>query len=176
MKLIHKFKSPNFNQRKSNKINLIVIHYTALKSISESIKYLSSKKNKVSSHYVISRNGEIYNLVSEKNRAWHAGESYWQGNFDINSFSIGIELDYSPLEKNDIFGSSLTYSLIKLLKKLIKKHKITPENILGHSDVAPYRKIDPGQKFPWNLLEHYNISFCNFLVFRNLESSSKIYW
>ena len=94
MKLIHNFKSPNFNERKSNNIKVIVIHYTALDSISNSLKHLCSKKNKVSSHYLISQSGKIYSLVSEKKRAWHAGKSYWKGVTDINSISIGIELDY----------------------------------------------------------------------------------
>ena len=88
MKLIHNFKSPNFNDRKSNNIQIIVLHYTSLNSISNSLKYLCSKKNKVSSHYLISKSGKIYNLVSEKKRAWHAGQSYWKGQTDINSISI----------------------------------------------------------------------------------------
>ncbi len=159
MKLIHKFKSPNFNERKSNKINLIIIHYTALKSISESIKFLCDKKNKVSSHYVISASGNIYNLVPEKKRAWHAGQSNWKGKIDINSNSIGIELDYSPNNINIKFPKRQIFSLIQLLKKLIKKYNINNQNILGHSDVAPYRKIDPGKYFPWYLLEEKRLSF-----------------
>jgi len=159
MKLIHKFKSPNFNERKYNKIKFIIIHYTALQSISESIKYLSSKNNKVSSHYLISKSGIVYNLVSEKKRAWHAGISYWQGNYDINSLSIGIELDYSPYDRNHKFTKDLNYSLIKLLKKLIKKYEIKSENILGHSDISPYRKVDPGKNFPWHLLQDQGIAY-----------------
>ncbi len=159
MKLIHKFKSPNYNKRKSDRINLIIIHYTALKSISESIKYLCSKNNKVSSHYLISKSGKIYNLISEKRRAWHAGESFWQGCTDINSKSIGIELDYTQSNKNNKFSNKQIKSLIGLLKQLIKQYNIKPENVLGHSDIAPYRKIDPGNFFPWHLLESQKISF-----------------
>jgi len=159
MKLIHNFKSPNFNDRKSKKIEIIVIHYTALSSISNSLKYLCSKKNKVSSHYLISKAGDIYSLVSEKKRAWHAGQSYWRGNTDVNSISIGIELDYSPLEKNNKFTLKLNSSLILLLRKLLSKYKIKTENVLGHSDIAPYRKIDPGKHFPWNNLEKKNLSY-----------------
>ena len=147
MKLIHKFKSPNFNTRKSKEINFIIIHYTALKSISESIEYLCNKKNKVSSHYLISKRGEIYNLVDEDKRAWHAGKSYWKGNTDINSSSIGIELDYFPDKKNTKYTRNLLNSLIKLLKKIIKKYNISKDHILGHSDISPYRKIDPGLNF-----------------------------
>ncbi len=159
MKLIHNFKSPNFNDRKSNNIEIIVIHYTALSSISNSLKHLCSKKNKVSSHYLISQEGKIYNLVSEKKRAWHAGQSYWRGNTDINSISIGIELDFSPLHINNKFSLKLNSSLIFLLKKLLKKYRISNENILGHSDIAPYRKIDPGKYFPWQMLENKKLSF-----------------
>jgi len=166
MKLIHNFKSPNFNERKSNNIEIIIIHYTALNSISSSLKYLCSKKNKVSSHYLISQSGKIYNLVSEKKRAWHAGQSYWRGNTDINSTSIGIELDYSPSEKNNKFSLKLNSALIFLLNKLIKKYKIRSENILGHSDIAPYRKVDPGKNFPWQMLENKKLSYSPQLINR----------
>jgi len=159
MKLIHNFKSPNFNDRKSNKIEIIVIHYTALNSISDSLKYLCSKKNKVSSHYLISQSGKIFNLVSEKKRAWHAGQSFWRGNTDINSVSIGIELDYSPSQKNNKFSLRLNSALISLLRKLLSKYKIKTENILGHSDIAPYRKIDPGKHFQWQTLENKQLSY-----------------
>ena len=159
MKLIHKFKSPNFNERKSYNIQFIIIHYTALNSATESINYLCSKKNKVSSHYLISKKGEIYNLVSEKKRAWHAGESYWKGKEDINSASIGIELDYFPSRKSNKFTKKLSSSLVHLLEILIKKYKIIPENILGHSDIAPYRKIDPGKNFPWEILEDKQLTY-----------------
>ncbi|MDC0625186.1 N-acetylmuramoyl-L-alanine amidase [Alphaproteobacteria bacterium] len=159
MKLIHNFKSPNFNDRKSNNVEIIVIHYTALDSISNSLKYLCSKKNKVSSHYLISQSGKIYSLVSEKKRAWHAGQSYWKGNTDINSISIGIELDHSPSDKNNKFTLKLNSALIFLLKKILKKYRISTQNILGHSDIAPYRKKDPGKYFPWQMLENKKLSY-----------------
>ena len=177
MKLIHNFKSPNFNNRKSNKIEIIVIHYTALSSISNSLKHLCSNKNKVSSHYLISQEGKIYSLVSEKKRAWHAGQSYWRGNTDINSISIGIELDFSPSDINNKFTLKLNYSLIFLLKKLIKKYKIRTENILGHSDIAPYRKIDPGKHFPWQMLENQKLSYRpKFLIRSDIKNSLKKEW
>ena len=165
MKLIHNFKSPNFNERNSNKIELVIIHYTAINSLSESIKHLCSKKTRVSSHYLVSKTGDIYSLVSEKNRAWHAGQSYWQGETDINSNSIGIELDYDPSIKNNKYKTTIVISLTKLLKKIIKKHQILPEKILGHSDISPYRKKDPGINFPWSFFEKkklaYKINFIN---------------
>ena len=177
MKLIHNFKSPNFNDRKSNNIEIIVIHYTALSSISNSLKYLCSKKNKVSSHYLISQEGKIYSLVSENKRAWHAGQSYWRGNTDINSISIGIELDFSPSDVNNKFTLKLNSSLIFLLKKLIKKYQISFENILGHSDIAPYRKIDPGKYFPWKILENKKISYRpQFLNRADIKKSLKKEW
>jgi len=174
MKLIHNFKSPNFNERKSKNIEIIVIHYTALSSISNSLKYLCSKKNKVSCHYLISQSGSIYNLVSEKKRAWHAGQSFWRGKTDINSISIGIELDYSSSDINNKFSLKLNSSLIFLLKKLLKKYKIRIENVLGHSDIAPYRKIDPGKYFPWQMLENKKLSYRpQFLIRANIENRLK---
>ena len=121
MKLIHKFKSPNFNKRESKKIKYLIIHYTALKDCSESLKYLCNKSKKVSSHYLISQQGDVYNLVSEKMRAWHAGISYWKSETDINSASIGIELDYSPLHTNNIFKKKMIESLINLSEILTNK-------------------------------------------------------
>ena len=174
MKLIHNFKSPNFNDRKSNNIEVIIIHYTALGSISHSLNYLCSKKNKVSSHYLISQDGKIYSLVSEKKRAWHAGESYWRGSTDINSISIGIELDYSPFDTNNKFSLKLNSALIFLLKKLLKKYKIGIENVLGHSDIAPYRKIDPGIYFPWQMLENNKLSYRPQFIKRSESSNNLI--
>lgn len=177
MKLIHNFKSPNFNDRKSNNIEIIVIHYTALSSISNSLKYLCSKKNKVSSHYLISQEGKIYSLVSEKKRAWHAGQSYWRGSTDINSISIGIELDFSPSDINNKFTLKLNSALIFLLTKLLKKYRISNENILGHSDIAPYRKIDPGKYFPWQMLENKKLSYRpQFLNKSEIKNSVKKEW
>ena len=90
MKLIHKFKSLNFDKRINKQISFLIIHYTALPSLEESIKYLCDKKNRVSSHYVIGQNGKIYSLVNDKNRAWHAGKSLWGSEKNLNSISIGI--------------------------------------------------------------------------------------
>ena len=110
------------------------------------------KKNKVSSHFLISQKGDIFNLVDEGKRAWHAGQSYWVSKTDLNSMSIGIELDYSPNHSNNKFSNLLLSSLIRLILYLKKKYKIDKKCILGHSDIAPYRKIDPGDKFPWKKL------------------------
>ncbi len=157
MKYITKYKSPNYNSRNKSKIQLIIIHYTALRNTKEAITYLCTKEKKVSSHYLISQNGLIYNLVNEKFRAWHAGQSFWQDIVDINSFSIGIELDYNPNGKNNKFSSKMISSLKKLVLKIKDKYKINKKNILAHSDIAPFRKKDPGKHFPWKLLMNEKI-------------------
>tara|TARA_Y100000590_G_scaffold357260_1_gene412011 strand:+ start:2853 stop:3593 length:741 start_codon:yes stop_codon:yes gene_type:complete len=147
--------SPNFNKKKrlSSDINLIVLHYTGMQSERESINRLCSLKSKVSSHYLISRSGKIFQLVQDHFVAWHAGKSCWLKQQNINKNSIGIELvnkghkfGYTNFKKKQIS------SLIKLCKILIRKYKIKKKNITGHSDIAPLRKIDPGEKFPWQYL------------------------
>ncbi len=152
MKYITKYKSPNYNSRNNSKIQLIIIHYTALKNTLDAVSYLCKKEKKVSSHYLISQNGTVYNLVEDKFRAWHAGKAFWKEIIDINSISIGIELDYNPNGKNNIFSDQMIYSLKKLILKLQKKYKINKNGILAHSDIAPFRKIDPGKNFPWQSL------------------------
>ena len=153
MKFIKTFRSPNFNLKKKNiKVEYVIIHYTAIKIEEKALIHLCEKKNKVSSHFFINKSGTIYLLVDLKFRAWHAGKSYWNNYRDINSKSIGIELsntghhlDFENYSKHQIT------SLINLLSYIKEKFNIKSKNILGHSDVAPYRKIDPGEKFPWLL-------------------------
>ena len=157
MKYITKYKSPNYNLRNNSKIQLIIIHYTALKNTLDAISYLCNKEKKVSSHYLISQNGTVYNLVKDKFRAWHAGHAFWQEIIDINSVSIGIELDYNPRGKNNKYSLKMISSLKKLILKLQKKYKINKKNILAHSDIAPFRKKDPGKNFPWQSLSSSNL-------------------
>ena len=157
MKYITKYKSPNYNSRKNSKIKLIIIHYTALRNSSEAISYLCKKEKKVSSHYLISQDGIVYSIVDNKFRAWHAGEAFWQDITDINSISIGIELDYNPYGKNNKFTFKMISSLKKLLVKIQKKYNINKNNILAHSDIAPFRKKDPGKNFPWKSLSDSKI-------------------
>tara|TARA_B100001287_G_C22519592_1_gene452122 strand:+ start:26 stop:775 length:750 start_codon:yes stop_codon:yes gene_type:complete len=159
MKFINKFKSLNYNSRKFQNIKYIIIHYTALKNYNEAISYLCDKDKKVSSHYLISQEGKVYILVPEKKRAWHAGISYWENDTDINSLSIGIELDYSHTYSNNKYTKKMIRSLCILLKTLIKKYNISSKNILGHSDISPFRKNDPGPNFPWKKLIKFNIIF-----------------
>ena len=160
MKYITKYKSPNYNLRNNSKIQLIIIHYTALKNTLDAISYLCNKEKKVSSHYLISQNGTVYNLVKDKFRAWHAGEAFWQEITDINSVSIGIELDYNLGGKNNKFSFKMIDSLKKLILELQKKYKINKNNILAHSDIAPFRKKDPGKHFPWKSLYSSNLVIC----------------
>ena len=161
MKLIHKYKSDSFNKRGKKAFpKLIILHYTAMFNSLEALKYLSNPKNKVSSHFLISKNGKIFNLVDVKLRAWHAGVSYWKNIRDINSNSIGIEIDNSGhLHRFENYRKEQILSLMELLKYLTKKLKICPINIIGHSDIAPYRKIDPGEKFPWRILHKNELAF-----------------
>ena len=167
MKYVTKYKSPNYNSRGNSKIKLIIIHYTALKNTLDAISYLSNKEKKVSSHYLISQNGTVYNLVEDKFRAWHAGQAFWEQITDINSISIGIELDYNPRGKNNRFSLKMMYSLKKLILKLKKIYKINKNNILAHSDIAPFRKKDPGIHFPWQSLSSSNLA----ISLRNLKKN-----
>ena len=166
MKLNKKFRSPNFNSRKNRRLLFIIIHYTAIENYKKAIAHLCNPENKVSCHFLISQNGNIYNLVDENKRAWHAGDSYWKKYIDINSLSLGIELDYSSNKENNTFSKKMINSLFVLLNKLKNKYSINSNNILGHSDIAPYRKIDPGPKFPWHKMHGYNLNLKS-----NLEES-----
>ena len=124
----------------------------------ESIKRLKNPKYKVSCHYLINRKGKIIQLVKDKNIAWHAGKSKWKKITDLNKDSIGIELVNKGHEFGyQNFSPKQIKSLIRLCKNLKKKYFIKKENFLGHSDIAPLRKIDPGKKFPWKKLSKQNI-------------------
>ena len=152
--------SPNFTKknRTIGEIKFVIIHYTGMQSEIESIKRLKDPKFKVSCHYLINRKGNIIQMVKEENIAWHAGKSKWKKFQNLNNSSIGIELvnkghrlGYQKFTKKQI------KSLIKLCKILKKKYRIKRENFLGHSDIAPLRKIDPGEKFPWKKLSKFNL-------------------
>jgi N-acetylmuramoyl-L-alanine amidase len=125
---------------------LIVIHFTGMKTAQGAIERLCDPIAEVSAHYVIAKTGGITQLVAEEMRAWHAGVGLWHGQDDINSRSIGIELDNSGTEP---FSEPLMSSLEVLLPQIMKRWSIAPEGVIGHSDFAPGRKIDPGAKFDW---------------------------
>tara|TARA_A100001015_G_scaffold302376_1_gene390499 strand:- start:89 stop:796 length:708 start_codon:yes stop_codon:yes gene_type:complete len=152
--------SPNHSKkiRRKKDIKFVIIHYTGMQSEIESIKRLKDPKKKVSCHYLINRKGEIIKLVREKNIAWHAGKSKWKKFNNLNNYSIGIELVNKGHEFGyQSFSRQQISSLIKLCKKIKKKYLIKKENFLGHSDIAPLRKVDPGEKFPWKKLSRFNI-------------------
>ena len=152
---ITKFYSPNFDKKKrvNKNITTIIIHYTGMQSERESMKRLTSSISKVSCHYLISRSGKIFKLVNEENTAWHAGKSMWGKYKNLNKNSIGIELvNRGHRYGYQNFTQVQIKRLIKLCKYLRKKYSIKKKLILGHSDIAPLRKIDPGEKFPWEYL------------------------
>ena len=142
--------SLNFNtrKRKPEEIKFIIFHYTGMKKENDAIKRLTSEKSKVSSHYLIKYNGEILTLVPDTYVAWHAGISSWKNFKSINKNSIGIEISNSGHEnKYTNFNAKQKKSILKLTKFLIQKYNIKSK--LGHSDISPDRKKDPGEKFPW---------------------------
>ena len=144
--IYNKFKSDNFDQRKFD-ISLVIIHFTETKTFTDALNLLTSKERKVSCHYLIDKSGDIFNLVDLDKRAWHAGESMWGNYDDINSRSVGIEIVNSGEIIIENYTSKQLVPLSDLLIKMLKENDI--ENILGHSDIAPTRKIDPGVHFPW---------------------------
>ena len=158
--MIKALNSPNFSTktRAYKDIKLIVIHYTGMQSKIESVKRLLSLKHKVSCHYLIDRRGQILKMVEENKVAWHAGKSKWKNFINLNKNSIGIEIVNKGHELGyEKFTFRQINSLIKICKNLKKKYKIKNSNIVGHSDIAPLRKKDPGEKFPWKKLHKNNI-------------------
>lgn len=156
LKTSHIYKSPNFDERMSN-IDMLVIHATNMEELA-SIERLCDPQSHVSCHYLIAQNGEIYCLVDDEKRAWHAGESFWRGRDKLNACSIGIELvNANHLLETNIFPKAQMHSLIELCTNLIKKYNIADYNIVAHSDIAPDRKDDPGQYFNWRLLADNSI-------------------
>jgi N-acetylmuramoyl-L-alanine amidase len=147
--------SPNFDNRDANvPLQFIVLHYTGMKSGAEALARLCDAAAKVSAHYVIEEDGRIFQLVEEDKRAWHAGKSFWRGVTDINSASVGIEL-VNPGHQFGYraFPGTQIDALEKLAQEIIERHKMDAANaLLGHADIAPGRKEDPGELFPWSTL------------------------
>ena len=160
--------SPNFDRKKRglNKIKFLIFHYTGMKNEVEAINRLTDHKSKVSCHYFIKNDGKIINLVPDLYIAWHAGISTWQKFKSINKYSIGIEINNSGHNfKYKNFSKKQINSILKLSRYLIKKYKIKSKFILGHSDISPLRKKDPGEKFPWKNLSKKKIG-----IWHNLDS------
>lgn len=138
---------------------MAVLHYTGMQTAAEALERLCDPAAEVSAHYMIDEDGTVTRLVDEENRAWHAGRSSWRGITDVNSASIGIELvnpghefGYRPFPKPQM------EALLPLLADIVKRHDIPRANVLGHSDIAPARKEDPGELFPWDLLARYRLT------------------
>ena len=170
-KIINNY-SPNFNftKRSKNKIKFIILHYTGMRREYSAIKRLCNTKSKVSAHYFIKRNGQIINLVPDLYEAWHAGKSSWKNFKSLNKYSIGIEIQNQGHSlKYEKFSKKQIISLKKLLKILIEKYKVNLENILGHSDIAPERKKDPGEKFPWKKIANSNLAFWHKLSEKKIQ-------
>ena len=157
--------SVNFNERRPTvdlcgagdgqnptvKIDLLLLHYTATPTNDYALQLLTTPEGGVSSHYLIDGQGRIIQMVAEKHRAWHAGEAEWAGEADINSCSIGIEIQNqgAALERVPAYGVAQMAAVTELCADIVKRHKISPNRVLGHSDVAPHRKQDPGAHFDW---------------------------
>ena len=174
--------SPNFDpkKRKTNQIKFLIFHYTGMKTEKAAIDRLTDIKSRVSAHYLIKQNGEIITLVPDLYTAWHAGKSVWKNYSSLNKDSIGIEIVNPGHDINyKEFSKIQLAALVRLSKFLIKKYRINSKNILGHSDIAPERKKDPGEKFPWKLLSKkkigywHNLNQNELIKNRNLKTSSK---
>ena len=146
--------SPNFGPRRNGPlVDLLVLHYTGMASAAEALARLCDPAAEVSAHYLIDEDGTVHALVDEAMRAWHAGRGWWRGETDVNSRSIGIELvnpghefGYRP------FPATQIAALTALAAGILARHPIPPRNVVGHADVAPGRKRDPGELFPWREL------------------------
>jgi N-acetylmuramoyl-L-alanine amidase len=159
-RLPHRFvPSPNIEPRKNGLTpSILLMHYTGMTSAAKACDWLCREESKVSCHYLIDEQGNITQMVDENLRAWHAGEGTWRGADDVNSMSIGIEIqntghgaDYEDFPKIQM------EAVIALSRDIIDRHDIRPERILAHSDIAPVRKADPGEKFDWGLLHREGI-------------------
>ncbi len=150
--------SPNFDAR-ALPVTMVVLHYTGMIDGASAIARLADPEAKVSAHYVVAEDGQVVRMVDESQRAWHAGRSWWRGTSDINSASVGIEIvnpghefGYRP------FPEAQVDAVIELLGGVMARHNITRGNVVGHSDVAPARKEDPGELFPWYRLARLRLA------------------
>ncbi len=146
--------SPNCGERRGERgIDLLLLHYTATKSADNALKWLCNPEAQASAHYLIDEDGSIYQMVAEEQRAWHAGASFWAGDSDINSCSIGIEIQNEGVwGGNPNFPETQMDAVERLCLDILDRHSIPPERVLAHSDVAPGRKVDPGAEFDWKRL------------------------
>jgi len=151
--------SPNHDARPGG-VDMLILHYTGMRSAAEALDRLCSTEAKVSAHYLVDEDGSTWRLVAEERRAWHAGVSSWSGRRDINGVSIGIEL-VNPGHENGYraFPEPQMAALEELCRSIVARHPIPPRHVLAHSDVAPERKSDPGERFDWPRLARAGIGF-----------------
>ncbi len=151
--------SPNCEPRSDGRApDMLILHYTATETADMAIRWLANPVSKVSCHYVVDDEGAITRMVPESERAWHAGISYWRGDRDINSRSIGIEIqNVGPSGGYPEFPEKQMRAVVELCADIVRRNRIRPENVLGHSDVAPFRKVDPGEKFDWARLARIGV-------------------
>ncbi len=150
--------SPNFDERDQH-VSILVLHYTGMESGEAAIERLRDPEAKVSCHYLVAEDGNVLRMVPEEKRAWHAGRSYWRGLHQLNASSIGIEIvnpghefGYRP------FTPQQMESLLPLVSGIVKRHDIARANVVGHSDIAPARRQDPGELFDWGLLARHRLA------------------
>ena len=169
--------SPNFNSKKRTpkQIKFIIFHYTGMKRELEAINRLTNIQSEVSCHYLVKNTGKIIKIVPDLYIAWHAGKSSWKNYKSLNQNSLGIEITNPGHEHSyKKFSEKQISSLLKLTKFLIKKYKISSKSILGHSDIAPQRKKDPGEKFPWEYLSKKKVGLWHALKRQELIKNRKI--
>jgi N-acetylmuramoyl-L-alanine amidase len=158
MQVLTDRRSPNYNSRQGRDVSMIVLHYTGMQSAGAAIERLCDEAAQVSAHYVIEESGTVHQLVDEAENAWHAGVSFWRGRQGVNPYSVGIEIvnpghewGYCP------FPMPQMESVAELCTGILSRHAIKPWDVVGHSDVAPIRKEDPGEYFDWNRLSRHGI-------------------
>ncbi len=152
-------RSPNFEPRRDGRVpDMLVLHYTGMESCDAALDWLTCEESEVSAHYLIDEAGRVTQMVDEAERAWHAGQSYWSGETDLNSCSIGIEI-HNPGHDFDYpaFADAQMKSVEGLCQDIMHRHRILPARVLAHSDIAPGRKRDPGERFDWARLAQAGI-------------------
>jgi N-acetylmuramoyl-L-alanine amidase len=150
--------SPNFDDR-SLPVTMVVLHYTGMQDAASAIARLADPEAKVSCHYLVAEDGTVVRMVDEAQRAWHAGNSHWRGVTDVNSASVGIEIVNPGHEWGYVpFPDEQIDAVIRLVSDIKQRHAITRGNVVGHSDIAPARKQDPGELFPWGKLARLRLA------------------
>jgi N-acetylmuramoyl-L-alanine amidase len=152
------WRSPNFNSRDGAAVSLLVLHYTGMRTADDALARLCEAETKVSAHYLVEENGIVHPLVDEKDCAWHAGVSFWRGQRNVNPISIGIEVVNPGHEFGYRAVPEIQMKAVAALSmEIIQRHKIAPRDVVGHSDIAPQRKEDPGELFNWQWLARQGV-------------------